>query len=194
MKVVTILGSPRKQGNSSSIARAFSEKAQSLGAEVSTYHLNTMRFKGCQGCMVCKETLEHCVLRDDLTGVLDAIHGADVLVMASPVYYHNVSGQFKTFLDRTFSFLKPNFFGRPDPYRLPPGKKALLIFSQGQGEEAYQYLTEQYAFFMKAYGMEPPRFIRAVGLRESSTAEDWQAFAEEAQALAREWCEGETGR
>ncbi|HML62794.1 MAG TPA: flavodoxin family protein [Solidesulfovibrio sp.] len=188
MKIATVLGSPRKKGNSSSIALAFSDKAQSLGAEVSTYHLNAMRFRGCQGCMACKETLERCAQKDDLTEVLDAIHAADVLVMASPVYYHSVSGQLKTFLDRTFSFLKPNFFGRPDPCRLPPGKKALLILSQAHGEDAYQYLTEQYAYFMKAYGMEPPRFIRAVRLSESSRDEDRKAYVEEAQALAQEWC------
>ncbi len=188
MRIITVLGSPRKNGNSSAIAKAFTDKARSLGADVSTYYLNGMNFRGCQGCMSCKEKSERCVLTDDLTELLDAIHEADAVVMASPVYYHGVSGQFKTFFDRTFSFVKPDFFTRPDPTRLPPGKKALLILSQGQGEDAYKHIVEQHEYFLSGYGFEERRFIRAVHLSASSGDEDRRAYLKEAEALAKEWC------
>ncbi|WP_027184505.1 flavodoxin family protein [Desulfovibrio inopinatus] len=188
MNVVTVLGSPRKEGNSSSIAMAFTRKAQSMGAHVSVYYLNGMNFQGCQGCMSCKKQHEHCILKDDLTALLEDIVEADAVVMASPIYYHTVTGQFKTFFDRTFSFLKPNFFNRPDPCRLPQGKKGLLILSQGQGETEFHDVVDQYQYFMEAYGMGERHVIRAVKLVESSSAEDRQLYVDEAVALAQTWC------
>ncbi len=188
MNVVAVLGSPQKKGNSSSIATAFTRKAQSLGAKVSTHYLNEMRYRGCQGCMACKEKLEHCVLKDDLTQVLDAVHEADVVVMASPIYYHGVSGQFKTYFDRTYSFLKPNFFSRPDPCRLSEGKKGLVVFSQGREENAHRNVVKQYDYFLEKYGFEERRFIRAVRLPGSSSSAERKRCEEEASVLARQWC------
>ncbi len=109
MKIVAVLGSPRLQGNSSTLAHKFLDTAQELGAEVRVYPLNLLSFQGCQGCGACKTTMETCILEDDLAPVLEAIKGADVLVLASPVYFGDLSGQMKCFFDRTYSFLNPDF-------------------------------------------------------------------------------------
>ncbi|WP_147822190.1 flavodoxin family protein [Salidesulfovibrio onnuriiensis] len=188
MNVVTILGSPRKKGNSSSIARAFTETAQELGAQTRTYHLNSLDFRGCQGCYACKTKQETCILKDDLTEVLQAIHEADVVVMASPVYYWDVSGQFKSFVDRTYSFLRPDFFNRPDPCRLPAGKKGLLVLTQGAEAKEHQDVPQKYEHFMEFYGMTVRKTIRASAIYESASAQERDSHVREAEALAREWC------
>ena len=72
-----------------------------------------MNFKGCQGCGACKAEKEKCVVQDDLTQVLEAVRETDVLVLASPVYFADVTAQMKAFVDRTYSFLKPDFETNP---------------------------------------------------------------------------------
>ena len=85
MKITCVLGSAKANGNSATLAKRFCGKAQELGAEVQTFLLNDLSYRGCQGCNACKSTLDRCVERDDLEPVLDSIRECDVLVMASPV-------------------------------------------------------------------------------------------------------------
>jgi multimeric flavodoxin WrbA len=97
MKVVSLLGSPRERANSSMIAEHFCTTAQKLGAEVRTFALNDLNFRGCQGCMACKTKLDRCALEDDLTEVLEAVRETDVLVLATPIYYWDVTSQLNLF-------------------------------------------------------------------------------------------------
>ena len=85
MKVLTILGSPRKNAASTAIANHFNEEATANGAEVTTYTLNDMDYKGCQGCNACKTGKESCVLNDDLTPLFESLKEADVVVVATPI-------------------------------------------------------------------------------------------------------------
>ena len=88
-KVLIISSSPRKGGNSETLAAAFAEGAQAAGHQAETVYLREKQIGYCKGCFAC-HVLGHCVLKDD----------ADVLVFATPVYYYCVSGQLKTLLDR----------------------------------------------------------------------------------------------
>ena len=63
--------------------------------------------------MACKTKLDRCILEDDLTRVLDAVREADVLLLASPVYYGDLSSQMKSFIDRTYSYFVPDFHTIP---------------------------------------------------------------------------------
>jgi multimeric flavodoxin WrbA len=165
MKVVCLLGSPRPKGNSAFLADRFCRTAEAMGAEIQTFALNKLKYRGCQACMTCKTKLDRCVLKDDLTEVLDAIRGADVLVMASPVYYGEVSSQLKAFIDRTFSYLVPDYATNPQPSRLPPGKKLVMILAQGYpGEDRFADVFPRYDSFFKWYGFEGSHLIRACGV------------------------------
>ena len=95
MQIVAILGSPRK-GNSSAIAGRFLTTAEGLGARTRSFTLNGLSYRGCQACFACKTGADHCVINDDLAPVLDAIRDADVVVLATPVYFGDVTGQFKS--------------------------------------------------------------------------------------------------
>ncbi len=167
MNTICLLGSPRPNGNSATIAKHFCDTAEKLGGEVQTFVLNKLKFRGCQACMTCKTKLERCVLEDDLTKVLDAIYEADVLVLATPTYFGEVSSQLKTFMDRTFSYLASDYLTNPNPSRLPAGKKLVFIQTQGmEDENIFADIFPRYEGFFKWYGFDETFLIRACGVAE----------------------------
>ena len=184
MKVVSILGSPRKNGTSARIAASFMDVARQSGAETKTHFLSGMKYGGCLGCNACKEKSERCVQKDDLTEVLGDLEDADVAVFAVPVYYWDVSGQFKCFFDRTWSLVKPDYITNPEPSRLAPGKRAVLILTQGDVEERHGDVAKRYGHFLRMYGYRLD-VIRAAGLGMEADA-DVSECAARARELASE--------
>ncbi|MCE5333352.1 MAG: flavodoxin family protein [Desulfobacteraceae bacterium] len=167
MKFVCLLGSPREKGNSAAIANRLCRKAEEMGGEVRTFVLNKLTYRGCQGCMACKTRLDRCAVEDDLTDVLEAIRETDVLVLASPVYFWDVSSQVKAFLDRTFSFLVPDFITNPRKSRLAPGKKFVVILAQTNPDRnSFPDIFPKLDHFFNAYGFSESHLIRAFGVRE----------------------------
>ena len=189
MKVVAVLGSPRKNANSTVMAERFCNTAKTLGATVQTFTLNDLNFKGCQGCMACKTTHDRCILKDDLTEVLDAIREADILIAASPVSYWDVSGQFKCFQDRTFSYLVPDFQTAPVASRLEPGKKLVFILAQANPDaNLFTDIFPRYEYFYKIYGFSETRLIRACGVGAPGAAADLPEVMTLAEKTAVDWC------
>ena len=97
--VLIISSSPRKGGNSETLATSFAKGAQDAGNHVETVWLREKQIGFCKGCLACLKA-GHCVIKDDAAEIAAKMHDADVLVFATPVYYYSVSGQFKTMLDR----------------------------------------------------------------------------------------------
>ena len=98
-KVLIISSSPRKGGNSETLAAAFAKGAREAGHQVETVYLREKQVGFCKGCLACLK-LGHCVIQDDAVEIAAKMHDANVLVFATPVYYYCVSGQLKTMLDR----------------------------------------------------------------------------------------------
>lgn len=97
--VLIISSSPRKGGNSETLAASFAKGAQDAGNHVETVYLREKQIGFCKGCLACLK-LGHCVMKDNAVEIAAKMHDADVLVFATPVYYYSVSGQLKTMLDR----------------------------------------------------------------------------------------------
>ena len=98
-RVLIISSSPRKDGNSETLAAAFAKGAQEAGHQVETVYLREKQIGFCKGCFACLK-LGHCVIKDDAVEIAAKMHDEDVLVFATPIYYYSVSGQLKTMLDR----------------------------------------------------------------------------------------------
>lgn len=189
MKIVSLLGSPRVNGNSAMIARRFCETAEKHGAQIATYVLNDLQYRGCQGCFLCKTKLDRCALKDDLTGVLDAIRETDVVVLASPVYFWDISSQMKTFIDRTFSYLVPDFITNPVKSRLPAGKKLVFILAQNNPDpNSFADIFPKFDYFFKAYGFTESYLIRAFGVGEAGEVENQQDVMRLAEETAERVC------
>jgi multimeric flavodoxin WrbA len=187
MKVVCLFGSPRPKGNSTLIANRFCDKAEQLGAKVEKFSLNKLNYRGCQACMTCKTKLDKCVLKDDLSQVLDSIHDADILVLASPVYYGDVTSQMKAFVDRTFSYLVPDYTTNPNPSRLERGKKLVFIQVQGSAyENQFDDIFTRYEYFFKWYGFGDAHLIRGLGLFALQDAEKDEKILQLAEQTAQQ--------
>ncbi len=189
VKIVNILGSPRKNGTSGRIAHAFTDTAAAYGAAVIDYQLNQMQYRGCQGCEGCHTRVEHCVLLDDVTPLLEDMHRADVVVFSSPVYFGDTCGQFTSFYDRMWSLIDPNRPRDENNSRLPPGKTAVLILTHVDATGVYTDVVERYTQYLVWFGFEV-RSIVAGGLRLASGS-DIDSHLDAASALARELVRGE---
>ena len=186
MKIVTILGSPRSRGNSASIARRFTDAAVDRGAAVETFELNRLSYRGCQGCYACKKSLDRCVLDDDLTPVLAAVRGADLVLMASPVYYGDVTAQLKGFIDRSYSYLKPDYITNPQPSRLE-SKKLIFVLTQGHPDQSlFADIFPRYDTFLRWMGFVETRLIRACGVGPGTVDSVPEQVLLQAEEAARE--------
>lgn len=102
--VVILNGSPRKNGNTSALVKAFTGGAESAGHTVTEFSLDGMDIHGCKGCFGGHSSKERpCVQHDDMDKIYPAVRDSDVVVLASPLYYWTMSGQLRTALDRLFA-------------------------------------------------------------------------------------------
>lgn len=99
-KVLVLSGSFRKHGNSDLLCDEFIRGAKEAGHQVEKIYVNDQKINYCRGCGVCNTT-HRCVQKDDMAAVLDKMVNADVIVMATPVYFYTMNGQMKTLIDRT---------------------------------------------------------------------------------------------
>lgn len=97
--VLVISTSPRKGGNSETLADAFIRGVQEAGNSVEKVCLYEQAIGFCKGCLACLKT-HQCVIHDDADVIAQKMRAADVLVFATPIYYYEMSGQMKTMLDR----------------------------------------------------------------------------------------------
>lgn len=101
MKRVLILsGSPRKGGNSDILCDEFMRGAKESGNEVEKIRVAEKQIGYCRGCYACQKT-GICAVKDDMAKILQKMIDADVLVLASPVYFYSIDAQLKALIDRT---------------------------------------------------------------------------------------------
>lgn len=186
MNITALLGSPRKHGNSATLAQAFLDEAAGLGAQVEVFKLNKLKYRGCQGCYKCKTGKDHCAVDDDLREVLKALAAADLWVVASPIYFGQISGQLKSCLDRWFSYLVPDYMTNPSPCRLAPGKQSVWVLTQAGPENMYaDVFPHHYTGFLKWYGFTENHLLRSAATGQAGATDLAPEKIAEAKALAR---------
>lgn len=99
-KILILSGSFRKHGNSDLLCDEFARGAVEAGHDVEKIFINDKQINYCRGCGACNTT-HRCVQKDDMAEILDKMVNADVIVMATPVYFYSMNGQMKTLIDRT---------------------------------------------------------------------------------------------
>ena len=110
MKVIGINGSARKDGNTSILIRKVFDELEAEGIETKLVNLGSQSVNGCLACMKCFENKDgHCVQdKDALNEWVDDLAAADGIVLGTPVYFANISGQIKCFLDRAWMVARAN--------------------------------------------------------------------------------------
>lgn len=104
MKAIGINGSPRKKWNTAMLLEKALEGAATLGAKTELIHLYDLNYQGCISCFKCKlkdgKSYGHCNVNDELKPVLQKIEEADILILGSPIYFGNVTGEMRSFIER----------------------------------------------------------------------------------------------
>ena len=99
-KVLIISSTPRRGGNSDILCDAFAEGAKEAGNDVEKVRIADLKIGYCTGCYACQKTGK-CAIKDDAQLVIDKMMAADVIVLASPVYFYTICAQLKALIDRT---------------------------------------------------------------------------------------------
>lgn len=119
MKILAVVGSPRKGGNTDLLMDSLIQGAREAGAEVERVFISDLDVNPCDNCDVCKSTGE-CIQEDDMTPLYDKLLESDVWVLGTPIYWWGPSAQLKAFIDR--------WYGIGDAQRQQlKGKKAALV-------------------------------------------------------------------
>ncbi|MEE3362984.1 MAG: flavodoxin family protein, partial [Anaerovoracaceae bacterium] len=101
-KVIVITGSPRKDGNSNILARAFADAASGRGFDVKTVDAVELGALGCRACLGCYKTGKPCAFDNPFNDIADDILEADVIAFAMPVYWYTIPAQIKAVIDNIY--------------------------------------------------------------------------------------------
>lgn len=133
MNILILNGSPRPDGNTAAMVRAYSDGAEAAGHNVHVEEICRRKIAGCLACEYCHtEGNGRCIQEDDMQDIYPLLDEADMIVLASPVYYHNFSGQLQCAINRIYAV------GRPARLR-----RAAMILSSGS-DNVYEGAIYEY--------------------------------------------------
>jgi multimeric flavodoxin WrbA len=141
MKLLTLKGSPRLHGNSSTLADQLSAGATQAGAQVESVFLHRLKIHPCNGCDACVK-IGRCPTKDDMQPLYDKLIEADAIVLASPIYWFNYTAQLKICIDRWYAIWKNNhdaFKNKPFGFILTYGDTDL--YNSGAINAIYTFET-----------------------------------------------------
>ncbi len=143
-KIVIIDGGPRKTMNTAQMIEVFKQGVQSVSDQIEIQHvrLYDLDYKGCMSCMACKMKDKYepsCRYKDNLTDILAECAFADGIVLASPIYYGEVTGMLRSFFERlTFPWLSYKNFGLNAPKKMP----VVLIYTMNGMPSDYENMRQ----------------------------------------------------
>lgn len=189
MKAVAINGSPRKDWNTAQLLEEALRGAGSVGMETELIHLYDLDYQGCVSCFACKGKNAQpcrCYHRDQLSPVLEKVLGADVLFLGSPIYFSDVTGEMRSFLERLF-FITMTY----DDYTKPvfPGHmNAAFFFTMNLRDGTiYQPMMENLTAMLTRFGGEAEYYAATDTLQFDDYSKYHAAmFSEEAKRERRE--------
>lgn len=162
MKILAINSSPQKDGTSSTVLNALIKKLILSKNKIEKYDLNKLKIHGCQECFYCRNTkTDICGFKDDMTDILEAAKTTDVLIVATPIFYADISAQLKCFIDRTWSY-----YGKTgtSTEHLPRHRTLVFIMSYGYNHpRVYDQIYEKYKHYFNMFGFDKCYAVKAYG-------------------------------
>ena len=171
MQILVLNGSPRPKGNTKQMVEAFREGANSSGHQVDVVDVCQKKIGGCIACEYCHTKGNGaCIQKDDMQEIYALLKDAEMLLIASPIYYHGISGQLKCVIDR--------FYSAAYQTKPPKLKKVAMILSSG---DANMYEGALFSFqgdFLDYLGLENMGVFTAHGAENGSETklEELRAF------------------
>ena len=153
MDVLTLLASPRADGNTDVILGWVEGALREEGHTIARVDVTKLQIGGCRSCYVCAESDAEpgCVMMDDAQGVFEKMLAADAILFATPLYMWSYAGQLKPLLDRTLCLARK--YGTPEHRSFVEGKATALLVACGGGIEknadAIQLIFPRLADYLK---------------------------------------------
>lgn len=161
MNILVLNGSPRPNGNTKVMITAFQEGAELSGHKVTVIDVCRKKIKGCLACEYCHTKGNGtCVQKDDMQEIYHLLTETEMLVIASPIYYHGISGQLKCVIDRFYSVAYPK--------KPPLLKKVAMILSSGDDAMYEGALFSFKGDFINYLGFEDMGVFTAYGEQNGS--------------------------
>ena len=181
MKAICIAGSPRPDGSTALLVDRIVDGMRGAGVDVACYVLGQLTINYCQGCRECEVT-GACVERDDMDTLLQGILDADIVLLASPSYWGDVTGQMKVFIDRSLPLCNAATGQTP----VPPGKIGLAVAVRaGRSAGENQHIVDTFEHYFGHLGIEMRATLTAEGIDAPSDLEHNPHILEEATGLGR---------
>lgn len=175
-KILLLLSSPRKHGNTAALAQAFQNGAEESGHTVTVFWLGNADIHPCKACDYCQKNHGTCIQQDDMSALYPLLQDCDTLVIASPVYYLGFPGSLKNVIDRTYA---ESAIGRNIQY------SALLTAACKRDSQVTEVLTDYYKKLMQYIGVKDLGIVSALGVEVPGEVEHTQ-WIEEAYQLGKQ--------
>lgn len=184
ISAIGIAGSPRKNGNSTTLLKSVLKGAEANGARTDIIYLNDFLYKGCQGCKICSPN-GRCIVKDPLTPVLSALKMADIWVLASPIYYDGLSGQIKLFFDRCRHLTIKD--GKREPQLKGKRRASLIVTYEDNPSEFYLKVARAQAGYIPWMGdFGEIAIVSESNLSEAEAASNRPDLLEKTETIGRQ--------
>ena len=158
MEILILNGSPRPKGNTAAMVAAYAEGARETGHKVTVIDVCKKKIAGCLACEYCHTKGDgKCVQQDDMQEVYPPLEEAEMIVLASPIYYHSFTGQLQCAINRIYALDKPKNL-----------KKAALILSSGSNHVYCGAFYEYQQSFLNDLHLEDMGIFTAYGKENKS--------------------------
>ena len=172
MNILILSGSPRKNGNTDLLVEAFS-KGASEKHHVEVVSVHDFKVNPCMGCNACFTSEGNvCVQKDDMSLIYGKLSNADMLVIASPVYFYGLSAQLKAVIDRCHNPIRDTFHIK---------KAALILVGAASLPELFNSILTQYQLCLNFFHIEDAGHVLVRGAKEKGGVRNTKAL-EEAEA------------
>jgi len=167
MNILILSGSPRKDGNTELLVEAFVRGA-SEHHQVEMVSVRDVKVNPCLGCNACFKNESHiCAQKDDMSVIYEKMNQADMLVIASPVYFYGISAQLKAVIDRFHNPIRDSFHIK---------KMALLLVGAASLPELFDAILTEYNLCLKFFNMEDAGKVLVRGVKDKGDIKNTDAL------------------
>ena len=168
MNILILSGSPRKGGNTELLAEAFA-KGASAQHHVEIVSVRDYNVNPCLGCNACFKSNGICAQKDDMDIIYEKVSQADMLVIASPVYFYGISAQLKAVIDRFHNPIRDTFHIK---------KMALLLVGAASLPELFDAILTEYNLCLKFFNIEDAGKVLVRGVKDKGDIKNTDALNE----------------
>lgn len=181
MRAICIIGSPNEQGSTAFLVERVMDGMRAVGIDATMHVLGAMRIGYCDGCRDC-ETSRRCVHRDDMDILLAGLLESDIVLLASPSYWGDVTGQMKVFIDRSLPLCNASSGDTP----VPAGKVGIAVATRaGSSKGETQHIADTFEHYFGHLGITMVGVLTAEGIDSLADIEHDRVKISEARALGK---------